>query len=59
MPAILQDRDWATWLGETAGSFAEVKAVLQTFEDAGNWTMTEQMPTGKASKKDEGQGGLF
>ncbi len=42
MPAILQPEDWATWLGETDASPADVKAVLRTFEDGGNWTMTEQ-----------------
>ena len=60
MPAILQPEDWATWLGETNVSTPDVKAVLRTFEDGGNWTMTEQPPTRKAKpKKDEGQPGLF
>ncbi len=63
MPAILQPEDWATWLGEREGGLADVKAVLRTYEDGGNWTMTEQEPTRKAKpvkpKKDAGQAGLF
>lgn len=42
MPAILPRETWAAWLGETDASLADVKALLQTFEDAGTWTMTEQ-----------------
>lgn len=42
MPAILPRDTWSTWLGENDASLAEVKALLQTFEDGGNWTMTEQ-----------------
>jgi putative SOS response-associated peptidase YedK len=42
MPAILPRETWATWLGETGASPAEVKALLQTFDDGGNWTLTEQ-----------------
>ena len=33
------------WLGETEAQPDEVKAVLRTFEDGGNWTMTEQAPS--------------
>jgi hypothetical protein len=59
MPAILQPEDWATWLGKTDASLADVKSVLRTFEDGGGWTMSEQAPTRKTepakSKKDEGQ----
>lgn len=44
MPAILQRETWATWLGETEASPAEVKALVQIFEDGGNWVMTEQAP---------------
>ncbi|HEY1709600.1 MAG TPA: SOS response-associated peptidase family protein [Rhizomicrobium sp.] len=32
MPAILQDADWATWLGETASTPEQAKAVLKTME---------------------------
>jgi putative SOS response-associated peptidase YedK len=42
MPAILPRESWTAWLGETDASPAEAKALLQTFEDGGNWTMTEQ-----------------
>jgi putative SOS response-associated peptidase YedK len=60
MPAILQPEDWATWLDETDASLADVKAVLRTFDDGGNWTMTEQEAARKAKpKKDEGLAGLF
>jgi putative SOS response-associated peptidase YedK len=44
MPAILPRDSWAAWLGETGASLAEVKALLRTFDDGGNWTMTEQAP---------------
>ncbi len=63
MPTILQLEDWATWLGEREGGPADVKVVLRTYEDGGNWTMTEQKSSPQAkpakSKKDEGQAGLF
>jgi putative SOS response-associated peptidase YedK len=42
MPAILPREAWAAWLGETEATPADVKALLRTFEDGGNWTMTEQ-----------------
>lgn len=42
MPAILPREAWPVWLGETDASLDEVKASLQTFEDDGAWTMTEQ-----------------
>lgn len=62
MPAILRSEDWEVWLGERQGSPADVKAVLRTFDDGGNWTMTEQIGLArkaKTSKKDQGQTGLF
>jgi putative SOS response-associated peptidase YedK len=59
MPAILRPEDWATWLGETDASPAGVKAVLRTFEDGGNWTMTEQEPARKAKSGQEAQRQLF
>jgi putative SOS response-associated peptidase YedK len=60
MPAILRQEDWPVWLGETNASAAEVKAVLRTFEDEGNWTMAEQEPArkAKAPRRSE-QGKLF
>lgn len=45
MPAILPREAWATWLGETDAPLAEVKALLRTFDDGGNWVMTEQAST--------------
>ena len=42
MPAILPRTAWAKWLGETKASPAEVKALLRTFDDGGNWVMEEQ-----------------
>lgn len=61
MPAILRPEDWEVWLGEREGGPADVKMVLRTFEDGGNWTMTEQAHTKKAktAKKDEGQSDLL
>lgn len=45
MPAILPGETWPMWLGETDASLDDVKALLQTYEDGGSWTMTEQAPT--------------
>jgi putative SOS response-associated peptidase YedK len=45
MPAILPHEAWPIWLGETDASLADVKALLQTFDDGGNWTMQPQQPT--------------
>jgi putative SOS response-associated peptidase YedK len=47
MPAILPREAWPMWLGETDASQAEVKALLQMFEDGGTWTMTEQASSKK------------
>jgi putative SOS response-associated peptidase YedK len=41
MPAILEDADWATWLGETAAPPAEAKATLRTMEGV-NWKMAKE-----------------
>lgn len=57
MPAILQPEDWEVWLGEREGGPADVKMVLRTFEDGGNWTMTEQETN--RQKKDSSQKTLF
>ena len=40
MPAILRQKDWATWLGEDDASLADVKALLRTFDDEGAWEMS-------------------
>jgi hypothetical protein len=37
----------------------EVKALLQTFEDGGNWTMEPQEPLGAPRRQKPAQGGLF
>lgn len=49
MPAILREEDWPVWLGETDAPLKDIKALLRTFDDAGNWNMAEQAPT-KSSK---------
>jgi hypothetical protein len=36
MPAILEDADWTTWLGENNSSPEDAKAVLRTMEGV-NW----------------------
>jgi Uncharacterized conserved protein len=47
MPAILEDADWSTWLGETDAPPDRAKAVLKTMEGV-NWTMS---PEPKPPKK--------
>ena len=47
MPAILEDGDWAKWLGQEAASINEVKATLKTVEGV-TWKMA---PEPKAPKK--------
>jgi putative SOS response-associated peptidase YedK len=42
MPAVLDQSDWPMWLGEVDAPFREIKALLRTFEDQGNWEMLEQ-----------------
>jgi putative SOS response-associated peptidase YedK len=42
MPAILRQEDWPVWLGERDAKLSEVKALLRTFDDEGNWEMSEQ-----------------
>jgi putative SOS response-associated peptidase YedK len=42
MPAILRQEDWPAWLGEVDAPLNAVKALLKTFDDEGNWEMTEQ-----------------
>lgn len=64
MPAILPRAAWPAWLGETDASRAEIKALLQTFEDNGAWTMTEQGAAARSSRtarapKPNPQGSLF
>jgi putative SOS response-associated peptidase YedK len=63
MPAILPREAWPAWLGETGAPPADVKALLRTFEDGGNWTMTEQAsakpPRAPKSPKPKAQQDLF
>ena len=63
MPAILPREAWATWLGGTEVPLAEVKALLQTFDDGGNWTMEPQATSRPARPpkppKQKAQGELF
>ncbi|NWH07460.1 MAG: SOS response-associated peptidase family protein [Alphaproteobacteria bacterium] len=58
MPAFLRPEDWSAWLGETGASLAEVKALLRTYEDSGNWEMAEQAPP-RRGKPSSGGPGLF
>jgi putative SOS response-associated peptidase YedK len=41
MPAILEDGDWANWLGEVPASLDETKACLRTMEGV-RWQMTKE-----------------
>jgi putative SOS response-associated peptidase YedK len=50
MPAILPRDTWAIWLGETGAAAGEVKAVLQTIDDGGTWSMDEQAKPARAPK---------
>jgi putative SOS response-associated peptidase YedK len=61
MPAILPRETWATWLGETDASPAEVKALLQTHEDNSAWTMEPQQSSkpSRPPKPSSAQGSLF
>jgi putative SOS response-associated peptidase YedK len=42
MPAILKPEDWPVWLGEVDAPYTEIKALLRTFDDEGNWEVREQ-----------------
>jgi putative SOS response-associated peptidase YedK len=57
MPAILPREAWAAWLGETDASLEDVKALLQTYEAGGAWTMAPQ-PGGRRDRPAV-QGELF
>ncbi|MBV9569796.1 MAG: SOS response-associated peptidase family protein [Alphaproteobacteria bacterium] len=48
MPAILEDADWAAWLGETDAPPEQVKATLRTMEGV-NWTMEREARPVKAN----------
>jgi putative SOS response-associated peptidase YedK len=60
MPAILPRAAWAAWLGETDAAPPDIKALLATYEDGGNWTMTPQLPVPKPSRRrNDAQQDLF
>ena len=50
MPAILEDADWATWLGENDATPEQAKAALHTMEGV-NWTIAPEQKKAKAAKK--------
>jgi putative SOS response-associated peptidase YedK len=50
MPAILEDAGWATWLGETPASPADVKATLRTMEGV-NWKMAKELKPEKPKER--------
>ncbi len=41
MPAVLEDADWATWLGESDAPIDAVKVTLRTMEGV-NWKMEKE-----------------
>lgn len=49
MPAILDDADWASWLGEKTASVDEMKATLRTVEDV-NWKIAKEEGKPKTAK---------
>ena len=63
MPAILPREAWPAWLDETDASLAEAKALLQTYEDGGNWMMAPQQSSkpspSPGAPKQKPQGELF
>jgi len=59
MPAILPRAAWSAWLGETDPSLPEVKALLQTYDDGGNWTMAPQQSSRAKPPKQKAQWELF
>lgn len=59
MPAILREEDWPVWLGESDAPLKDMKALLGTFDDEGNWLMTEQASTKSAKAKAKPQMDLF
>ncbi|MBI1359071.1 MAG: hypothetical protein GC155_02180 [Alphaproteobacteria bacterium] len=59
MPAILPPADWPKWLGEIPASPGEVKALLKTFDDGGNWEMSEQATAKRKQGLLDGQRDLF
>jgi putative SOS response-associated peptidase YedK len=50
MPAILEDSDWATWLGENDAAPEQAKTVLRTTEGA-NWHQASEPKKARLGKK--------
>jgi hypothetical protein len=59
MPAILPPEAWPVWLGETEASLAEVKALLTTYDDGGDWEMAPQESKPRARKTPNSPPQLF
>lgn len=59
MPAILHENDWPVWLGETDAPLSGVKTLLRTFDDNGNWDLSEQAFSKSAKPKTKPQMDLF
>jgi putative SOS response-associated peptidase YedK len=51
MPAILREEAWPIWLGEVDAPLKDVKVLLRTFDDQGNWLMAEQQSAKVAKPK--------
>jgi putative SOS response-associated peptidase YedK len=49
MPAILEDSDWATWLGENDATSEQAKAVLRTMEGV-KWSIAPERKKPKSDK---------
>lgn len=58
MPAILPREDWDKWLGLVDTSLKDVRALLRTLDDGGNWEMSEQASP-KSAKAAKAQMDLF
>lgn len=59
MPAILRQEDWDAWLGEDERPLKDVKSLLKTFDDEGNWEMEKQVAPSKTKASKPAQGDLF
>lgn len=59
MPAIMHENDWPVWLGEEDAPLTDVKALLRTFDDEGNWDLAEQASSKSAKPKAKSQMDLF
>jgi putative SOS response-associated peptidase YedK len=53
MPAVLRREDWPAWLGETEASVADLKVLLQTYEDDGAWNLAGQQKPARPSAQAE------